>query len=99
MSHEGRKFDASWFSRGRNRQEGSVWAPAKRWLASFWASASGTHLNDLALERTEKPRRGAGYAAIRCGLNSRPFSTTSTTASAASVQRKKPVANGNNVPS
>jgi hypothetical protein len=57
------------------------------------------HLNDLAPERTEKPRGGAGYAAIRCGLNSRPFSTTSTTARAASVQRKKPVANGNSVPS
>lgn len=34
-----------------------------------------------------------------CGLNSRPFSTTSTTASEASVQRKNPVANGSSVPS
>ena len=39
------------------------------------------------------------YTAKWCGLNSRPFSTTSTTQSAASVQRKNPVANGNRVPS
>ena len=43
---------------------------------------------------------GASHAAGRaCGWNSRPFSTTSTTASDASVHRKNPVANGKSVPS
>src|ERR1700756_1999683 len=49
------------------------------------------------------PQAGRGeenYATARppCGLNKRPFSVTRTTASEASVQRKKPVANGTSVP-
>ena len=38
-------------------------------------------------------------ARLVCDLNSRPFSTTNTTAKDASVQRKNPVANGKSVPS
>jgi len=55
--------------------------------------------------RTPSPRRlRAGQRSNvvtprSCGLNSRPFSTTSTTAKEASVQRKNPVANGKSVPS
>jgi hypothetical protein len=59
---------------------------------SYLFELSGAGPNRKAQPRT-------GYAAIRCGVNSRPFSTTSTTAREASVQRKKPVANGNSVPS
>jgi hypothetical protein len=40
-----------------------------------------------------------GHTLMPCGRNSRPFSTTSTTANAASVQSRKPVANGTSVPS
>ena len=68
--------------------------------------------NDASAGRTISHAAGAGrkwrryvtrthmpVTPSRHAANSRPFSTTSTTASAASVQRKKPVANGSSVPS
>jgi hypothetical protein len=43
--------------------------------------------------------KSAYVTGLMAGLNSRPFSTTNTTAKDASVQRKNPVANGKSVPS
>ena len=54
---------------------------------------------DADQHETVVTNRYSTFATGLCDLNSRPFSTTSTTASAASVQRKKPVENGSSVPS
>ena len=65
--------------------------------------AEGDASNCYQLRRTTPARTKrichARHTLMPCGWNSRPFSTTSTTASEASVQSKKPVANGTSVPS
>jgi hypothetical protein len=59
------------------------------------------HLGILSIAAVQhREEREVPQATGRCcGLNSRPFSTTSTIASAARVDRKKPIENGSSVPS